>query len=147
VPAVAVAAVGLEKRVAQLESGMDESRQQLSVLLSQQDELKGLLSRLLEGLEAAGLSTPLEASNSIKTLNQTVRPAALTQLSHCLHGTGAKAQFRQHLLLNGGVYWLLLVLLAFRLRDCLLRLPGCVVITRCRVMQLLLVGCRSRSTS
>lgn len=77
---------------------MEDSRQQLSVLLAQQDELKGLLSRLLEGLEAAGLSTPLEASNSIKTLNQTVSTphhtvhATTFPLPPGLRGTVAKSQ-------------------------------------------------------
>lgn len=40
-----------------LEATVEETRQQLSAVLSQQDELKGLLARLLEGLEATGGNT------------------------------------------------------------------------------------------
>lgn len=63
---------GLEQRVAELECSAEQTREQLASLLSQQDELKGLLARLLEGLEGAGLSTPLEANSSIKALSKTV---------------------------------------------------------------------------
>jgi hypothetical protein len=54
---VVLAAGGLDQRVSGLESSVEETRQQLSAVLSQQDELKGLLARLLEGLEATGGST------------------------------------------------------------------------------------------
>lgn len=59
--------------MAELESTAEQTREQLAALLSQQDELKSLLARLLEGLEAAGLSTPAEASSSFKALSKTVR--------------------------------------------------------------------------
>jgi hypothetical protein len=64
---------GLEQRVAELEVSAEQTREQLASLLSQQDELKGLLARLLEGLEGAGLSTPAGANSSIKALTKTVR--------------------------------------------------------------------------
>lgn len=58
--------------MADLESSAEQTRGQLASLLTQQDELKGLLGRLLESLEGAGLSTTLEANSSIKALSKTV---------------------------------------------------------------------------
>jgi hypothetical protein len=62
---------GLERRVADLESAVDDTRTQLSAILTQQDELKGLLGRLLE---AGGLASAREAHTLIQDLQHKVRP-------------------------------------------------------------------------
>lgn len=62
----------VEQRVTELELGVDEMRQQLSAVLSQQEELKGLLTRLLAGLEATGISSPRQAVSQLQRLGTTV---------------------------------------------------------------------------
>jgi hypothetical protein len=55
--------------VADLESAVDETRTQLSAVLTQQEELKGLLGRLLD---AGGLASAREAHRHIKDLQHKV---------------------------------------------------------------------------
>jgi len=76
----------VEQRVTELELGVDEMRQQLSAVLSQQEELKGLLTRLLAGLEATGISSPRQAVSQLQRLGNTVSSAQGLVLDACVSG-------------------------------------------------------------